>query len=882
MRILWHSNGPSAPSGYGNQTYLFTQLIQADPDYNVTVSATYGREGSPAINPHGVMELPRLGDVYGNDVILSHAAFTRAHTVITLLDPFVFSPDVWKKLNWCAWTPIDSAPASYENQDALRVAKHIWSMSRFGHEQLINAGFDPVYVPHGVDTSVFRPLPDRDEAKRKLARMLNLTHDLTDKFLVITVAANKGVPSRKNFVGMIEAFARFAKTRPDAMFYLHTQVLRRDVNHEAIMKIAEAYGVADKIIYPPEYNYVTGLIGDDELNTIYNAGDVFLLLSHGEGFGIPIVEAQAAGCPVIVTDGSAMSELCMVGWRVQADLVHADALRSGTWWWQPRISDAVMALEAAYTARGDTRLREQAREKALAYDFRTVYQTYMKPALRQLEIYDPSRWSPTGLIQNGHIVYTARDPKSDAAVQVDMSTGAAKLVHGYGMTIGDITLDIEDHPEGGVAKIIAQEIQHTYGLTNLDLAPGEIVVDGGAHVGVVSIYLAKKYGVKVYAYEPIPDNFKRLTRNIETNEVGGLVIPVNMAVSGKAQTLSLAYDPTTNTGGGSGFTSGTSRISVQATTLHEIFQRHGIKQLGLLKLDCEGAEHDIIAASTALLKGVRHVVGELHSNNYLSAKGYDPVKTQRLLEQYADHVRVEICRIDDIDDNRARLSVLIPVRNGAETLERAINAALEIEGVEIVVCDDGSTDATPRILESYGTQIKVVTHAENKGQTPALVSATMAATGEFLIFHGADDWLDAEGVNRLVEHLRTRPTNIAFAYGNTRFHGARTDLYEPPAFNREQYFDSFVCHNAVIWRRSLFVESGLMWYTPDPQLAYPQDWDFALSVIERGYHGEKVDGATVLNYTLSHNGQWAKMQLEKTRVLAEMRKRWGRLRAHNV
>lgn len=44
----------------------------------------------------------------------------------------------------------------------------------------------------------------------------------------------------------------------------------------------------------------------------------------GEGFGIPIIEAQAAGCPVIVTDCTAMTELCLSGWLIEkgTDFMH--------------------------------------------------------------------------------------------------------------------------------------------------------------------------------------------------------------------------------------------------------------------------------------------------------------------------------------------------------------------------------------------------------------------------------------------------------------------------------------------------------------------------------------------------------------------------------
>ena len=74
------------------------------------------------------------------------------------------------------------------------------AMSRFGEERL--ADYDPIYVPHGIDTTVFRPI-GRDIARKKLGVD-------KDEFWVGMVAANKGAPSRKGFVAAFEAFAQLA------------------------------------------------------------------------------------------------------------------------------------------------------------------------------------------------------------------------------------------------------------------------------------------------------------------------------------------------------------------------------------------------------------------------------------------------------------------------------------------------------------------------------------------------------------------------------------------------------------------------------------------------------------------------------------------------
>jgi glycosyltransferase involved in cell wall biosynthesis len=109
---------------------------------------------------------------------------------------------------------------------------------------------------------------------------------------------------------------------------------------------------------------------------------VLLMPSMGEGFGIPLLEAQACGVPVITSDHSAMTEIGTVGWQVGGDP-----------WWDalqdsflicPSVDGIVAALEAAYTARGDIELRERAVRFAAAYDADTVLHQHWLPALERL------------------------------------------------------------------------------------------------------------------------------------------------------------------------------------------------------------------------------------------------------------------------------------------------------------------------------------------------------------------------------------------------------------------------------------------------------------------------------------------------------------------
>ncbi|MCB9759055.1 MAG: glycosyltransferase [Alphaproteobacteria bacterium] len=111
-----------------------------------------------------------------------------------------------------------------------------------------------------------------------------------------------------------------------------------------------------------------------------------------------------------------------------------------------------------------------------------------------------------------------------------------------------------------------------------------------------------------------------------------------------------------------------------------------------------------------------------------------------------------------------RVSVLIPARNEAATIQRCVEAAAASAHPlhEIVVCDDGSTDGTGEILLALAARIPTLRVIQGTGLPPGWVGKphachqlARAATGDLLLFVDADTFLDPEGVGRVVS-LRQR------------------------------------------------------------------------------------------------------------------------------
>jgi glycosyltransferase involved in cell wall biosynthesis len=104
------------------------------------------------------------------------------------------------------------------------------------------------------------------------------------------------------------------------------------------------------------------------------------------------------------------------------------------------------------------------------------------------------------------------------------------------------------------------------------------------------------------------------------------------------------------------------------------------------------------------------------------------------------------------------VSIVMPVHNGARYLRDAIDSALtqDYAARELVIVDDGSTDETPAILDSFGARI-VAIRQPNSGAAAARNVAIGRARGELIAFLDADDlWLPHK-LSTQVQYLQTHP-----------------------------------------------------------------------------------------------------------------------------
>lgn len=109
------------------------------------------------------------------------------------------------------------------------------------------------------------------------------------------------------------------------------------------------------------------------------------------------------------------------------------------------------------------------------------------------------------------------------------------------------------------------------------------------------------------------------------------------------------------------------------------------------------------------------------------------------------------------------VSVVIPNYNGAAFLKKAIDSALNQNGVdvEVVVVDDGSTDSSREILENYGNRIKVFYQA-NKGAPAARNLGIAKSTADLIKFLDSDDVLGKDALQVELELTRNSPLRTIY------------------------------------------------------------------------------------------------------------------------
>jgi glycosyltransferase involved in cell wall biosynthesis len=385
--ISWYSNSLNQNTGYGTQSRQVIQRLVKD-GHKVAMLSNYGGEGVNSLIETGSGLIPHYSrgmNQYSTDVLpLNHAHWKAENAglpdfLITLYDVWVLDNPALDNINIGSWTPIDHQPAPEKVLAWLKKPNVTpIAMSKFGKAMIENAGLETEYIPHAIDTKIFKPTALLPEGKSGR----EFVGGGDDKFVVGMNFANKagGFIHRKAVSENLLAFAIFAAKHDDVILYLHTEPYGKQSGF-VLPNILQACGVPpEKVIMVDPIAYSYG-ISQQTLAAIYSAWDVGLFCNYGEGFGIPQVECQAAGIPIVTSNFAASAELAGPDSYLVSGQPFWDAGQH-TWFNIPLVSGIVDALEQAYQ-RGRGEFPDTI-TFAKQYDADKVYKESWRPLIEKL------------------------------------------------------------------------------------------------------------------------------------------------------------------------------------------------------------------------------------------------------------------------------------------------------------------------------------------------------------------------------------------------------------------------------------------------------------------------------------------------------------------
>ena len=146
------------------------------------------------------------------------------------------------------------------------------------------------------------------------------------------------------------------------------------------------------------------------------------------------------------------------------------------------------------------------------------------------------------------------------------------------------------------------------------------IIDIGANAGYFTLFAASLYPrAKIFSFEPVPVNYAQLKRNRNLNSTREInCFP--QAVAGLAGVINLTFDPSDSfTTSATMFASekvAEKSLAVPCVTLEQLMDENGLEKCDLLKMDCEGAEYDILYnCSPEYLQRIDQIAMEVHRGN---------------------------------------------------------------------------------------------------------------------------------------------------------------------------------------------------------------------------------------------------------------------------
>jgi len=329
MRLLVYTkDSPTLCSAYGKiADELFLQRLAQSERHKTALFCTVGYDLG-CLDAGGTLLYPKIHDNAGEDVFLQHYKDFNADLYITTTDVWIFNrvPQAAQKreifwIPWCFvdYDPVDSLKPKLE--PALKVIPTSkWLERQFRKIGLVNVS-PPIFL--GVNQNVYKPIVgDTDDEGNEITKeRLRKTLGFDEDTFVITMCQMNQL-WRKPYELQIEGCQIFQENNPDIKVRLYIHTMPRVATAWSLPEMCKMHGFdyqKYEVRFADEYTMLKGLMGynEDHMSKIYNASDVVLNATTGESPGMPILEGQSCGTPVISTDFVCMPEFTKAGYTVK-------------------------------------------------------------------------------------------------------------------------------------------------------------------------------------------------------------------------------------------------------------------------------------------------------------------------------------------------------------------------------------------------------------------------------------------------------------------------------------------------------------------------------------------------------------------------------------
>ena len=194
--------------------------------------------------------------------------------------------------------------------------------------------------------------------------------------------------------------------------------------------------------------------------------------------------------------------------------------------------------------------------------------------------------------------------------------------------------------------------------------------------------------------------------------------------------------------------------------------------------------------------------------------------------------------------NKPKISVLMPVYNGEQFLDKSINSILNqtFNNFEYIIINDGSTDDSLKIIESYeDSRIKIINFSKNMGISAALNNGLNVAKGDYIARQDQDDISHPERFMLQVEYLKNNDVdlvdaNFIFIDENDQYIQDYGKRYFNPEETLSHLFFYELVHASIMCKRLIFTKYNIQ-YRKRPT----EDYDLFIRLAKAGMRAGRLD-----------------------------------------